>query len=259
MIRNTTLEKVLSLQELLINHATGREAEIEKYPTLRLELMQDPNIRLLLPSFLIECRDLNQFWHYIKGSFGHYSERREFIWGEFKPLLIKLEQEEIEGRTPTSKAITETLTILDAEHVTGLWSKVLERRIQDPEGAITAAKALLESVCKTILEDLGKSVNDDWDLPKLYKNTAEQLNLAPSQHTEQIFKQILGGCQSVVDGLGALRNKLGDAHGKGKKPIKPAARHAELAANLSGSMAIFLIRTWENNKQGSDTPKTEKI
>ena len=86
-------------------------------------------------------------------------------------------------------------------------------------------------------------------MPKLYKLTAEQLNLAPSQHTEKIFKQILGGCQTVVEGLGALRNKLGDAHGKGKRSVKPAARHAELAVNLAGAMATYLIRTWEQGKR----------
>jgi hypothetical protein len=40
---------------------------------------------------------------------------------------------------------------------------------------------------------------------------AKNLNLAPDQHTEEIFKQILGSVQSVVQGLGDLRNKLGDA------------------------------------------------
>ena len=83
------------------------------------------------------------------------------------------------------------------------------------------------------------------DLPKLYGLTAELLNLSPSQHTEQIFKQILGGCKSVVEGLGALRNKLSDAHGKGKKAPKPSPRHAELAVNLAGAMATFIVSTWE--------------
>ena len=71
------------------------------------------------------------------------------------------------------------------------------------------------------------------------------LKLAPDDHSEQVFKQILGSCQSVVESLGALRNKLGDAHGGGPKKAKPAARHAELAVNLSGSMATFLVATWE--------------
>jgi hypothetical protein len=82
----------------------------------------------------------------------------------------------------------------------------------------------------------------------LYKKTSKELNLAPSQHTEEIFKQILGGCSGVITGLGALRNKLGDAHGKGKQNIKPLARHAELAVNLSGALALFLIETHNSQK-----------
>jgi Abortive infection C-terminus len=71
---------------------------------------------------------------------------------------------------------------------------------------------------------------------------------ATSQHSETIFKQILGGCTAVVEGLGALRNKLGDSHGKGPNRAKPYTRHAELAVNLAGSMATFLIETWEHRK-----------
>lgn len=121
----------------------------------------------------------------------------------------------------------------------------------DPEGAITAARTLLESVCKHILDSASISYDEKDDLPKLYGLTAEQLNVSPSQHTEQIFKQILGGCKSVVEGLGALRNKLSDAHGKGKMAVKPSARHAELAVNLAGSMATFIVSTWESRNTRS--------
>jgi len=80
------------------------------------------------------------------------------------------------------------------------------------------------------------------------------LKIAPSQHTEQVFKQILGGCTSVVEGLAALRNRLGDAHGGGRARIKPAPRHAQLAVNLAGAMTAFLVATWEARKQAAPTP-----
>ena len=125
------------------------------------------------------------------------------------------------------------------------WNKALGRRTSDPAGAITAARSLLESVCKHLLEDSdGKAaygVNDD--LPKLYRLVSERLNLAPSQHSEDAFKRILGGATSVVEGLGTLRNKVGDAHAAGRKQVNPSARHAALAVNMAGSMALFLIET----------------
>jgi hypothetical protein len=61
-----------------------------------------------------------------------------------------------------------------------------------------------------------RRTGDNDDLPKLYATAAEHLNLAPSQHTEVVFKSILGNCQSVVGNLAGLRNKLGDAHGQGR-------------------------------------------
>lgn len=134
-------------------------------------------------------------------------------------------------------------------HVHELWQKALERRATDPEGAITAARSLLESVCKHVLDSAGEVYDDGAELPKLYAMTAKQLKLSPSQHTEQLFKQILGGCQTVVEGLGAIRNRHSDAHGKSAAGTKPAARHAELAVNLAGAMAMFLLQTWEARSQ----------
>ena len=47
--------------------------------------------------------------------------------------------------------------------------------------------------------------SDTDDMPTLYRLTADSLKLSPSQHTEQVFRQIVGGCQSVVEGLGAMQ------------------------------------------------------
>ncbi len=88
------------------------------------------------------------------------------------------------------------------------------------------------------------------DLPKLYRKVAEVLSLAPEQHTEPIFKAILGNCQSVVNHLASLRNRVGDAHGKGGRPVRPGPRHAALAVNLAGAMAAFLVETWIARQDG---------
>ncbi len=90
--------------------------------------------------------------------------------------------------------------------------------------------------------------NDADDLPLLYRKLAKVLNLAPDDHTEAIFKTILGNCQSIVSSLGALRSKLGDAHSPGPKRARPLQRHAELAVNLAGTMATFLVSTWQARK-----------
>ncbi|WP_081063715.1 abortive infection family protein [Burkholderia multivorans] len=63
-----------------------------------------------------------------------------------------------------------------------------------------------------------------------------------------MFEQILG-CQSVVQGLGSLRNTLGDAHSRGPLRARPLPQHAGLTANLSGAMPTFLVSTRDVRKR----------
>jgi hypothetical protein len=147
------------------------------------------------------------------------------------------------NQSRSDENISESITSFDANGVHNAWQKALQRRQDDPEGVNTAAQTLLETVCKHILDEKGVDYSKD-DLPKLYEKTAEALDLAPSQHTEEAFKAILGGCYTIVQNLGSLRNKLSDAHGQGKRAIKPLPRHATLAVNLAGVISTFLIETW---------------
>jgi hypothetical protein len=238
------LEKVQRLQDSLVAFSTGGQFDGSDsvYQRLRRELLERADIRDKVPDFVRRHRDLGQFWQFIKFKLGKYAERREFIWDSFRPLIDYLEALD---RSPGVLPIGETLEAFDPDTVHAAWQKALDRRVADPEGAITAARTLLESVCKHILDDGGVEYPDDADLPKLWAMCAETLNLAPHQHQEKLFKAILGNCQSVVNSLGALRNKIGDAHGSGRRPVKPKPRHAELAVNLAGTMAAFLVATFK--------------
>jgi Abortive infection C-terminus len=192
---------------------------------------------------------MGQFWAHVK-QWSTYAERREVLWEAFAPLLEAAEL----GGSPSDDATTDVLEALEVDHVVYVWRKALNRRADDPEGAITSARTLLESVCKLILDDYGVPYSDD-DLPKLYGKVAKEMRLSPSAQTEEAFKQILGGCYSVVMGLGTLRNRLSDPHGQGALPVRPAARHAELAVNLAGAMASFLVETWEaRRREGANEP-----
>lgn len=237
------LEEVKAFQELLIDYSTGRDVEEKEYKRLRKVLLSSPKVKNKLPEFIQDCRSLRQFWSFIKSESGKYEGRRRFIWSEFAPVLNTLERDR---QSPADESITEVLASLETGYVDQIWHKALERKETDPEGAVTAARTLLESVCKSILDEKGVDYDDKSDLPKLYHQTAYELNLAPGQHSEELFSKILGNCQSVVGTLGAIRNAHSDAHGDGKAYYKPAPRHAELAVNLAGSMAMFLVRTWEN-------------
>lgn len=234
-------EAAIALENLLVSHATGTTERDAHYQALRSRLIVEAS-RSNLPEFVRTCRTLGQFWAYIK-KWPTYAERRQVLWDAFAPLIESLQAEE----RPIDNVAAESLMALDAEHVKLAWQKALDRRVGDAEGAITAARTMLESVCKLILDDYAVAYSDD-DLPKLYKKVAGELNLSPSDHTEQAFKQILSGCYSVVNGLGTLRNRLSDSHGQGKRPVRPAPRHAELAVDLAGAMASFLVQTWQAQK-----------
>ena len=150
--------------------------------------------------------------------------------------------------SPADQGISAALHAFDPADVHARWTAAVERRVDDPRGAITLARTLLEDVCKWILDEAEADYPDNADLPVLYRKLAKVLRLAPDDHTEQTFKQLLGSCQQIVELLGSLRSKLGDAHSPGPKRAKPQPRHAELAVNLSGTMATFLVETWRARK-----------
>jgi hypothetical protein len=240
---NPILAKIIELQDGLVSRATGGifPGEDSRYQELRAELLRIPQLSGKLPDFVRNNRDLFQFWEFIKYRLSSYAPRRKFLWESFQPLISALEADQL---APALPAIVGRLEALNADAVEAAWKKALDRRSDDPEGAITAARTLLESVCKHLLDDMGQIYDEKADLPKLYAQCASALNLAPDQHTEKSFKTILGNCQSVVNELGSLRNKISDAHGRGRRPVKPAPRHAELAVNLAGTVSAFLIATW---------------
>ena len=234
-------ERALYLQNLLITHATGGLGDESEYAALRRQFMQDPDTKDLVPAFVRTCRDLSSFWGGVKYEEGTYAARRKLIRSAFVQLLDKLEGAR---GSPLDSEASETLSRFDAEGVAAVWEKALARRASDPEGAITAARTLLETVCKHILDEAGVTYGDKDDLPRLYGEASKALKIAPSQHTEEVFKQILGGCTSVVIGLGTIRNRISDSHGQGKRAVRPAPRHAQLAVNLAGAMATYLVETW---------------
>ena len=203
--------------------------------------MNDDQIKRLLPDFIRIYRDLDAFWPFIKHEAASYSERREIIRKAFTPLFDRLEGLE---EVPSDPVTSDGLRTFDVDGVHAVWSKALSRRTEDPEGAITLARTLLETVIKRILDDRSVAYADKDDLPKLYSMAAKALNLAPNQYSEEPIKAILGGAMSLVNGIGTLRNRLSDSHGRGGPlPVRPLPRHANLAVNTAGAVALFLVET----------------
>ncbi len=248
--RKNRFDRALTLKNIITSLATGGLMDDTQYRELRSEFLSDPATKKLLPECVRTNLDSNGMWSYLKDYHtggGAYAARRKHLNKEFAALLDFLTDQ----GAPADAGVSEVLIRYNAEGVGDAWQKALARRRTDPAGAITAARTLLEEVCKHILDDARIAFEDKWDLPKLYTETAKRLKLAPSQHTEEAFKRILGGCQAIVENLGSLRNKISDAHGGGRQRVRPSERHAMLAVNLSGSMAMFLIETWDERRKAT--------
>lgn len=142
-------------------------------------------------------------------------------------------------------SVAPALQQLHSASVTRAWEKAMDRCESDPSGAITAARSMLESVCKHLLDGCGVTYGRHEDLPNLYHHLTTALHIAPNQQSDAALRQIVGGSHSVLNGLATLRNQLGDSHGRGEGGIEPTPSQAKLAVNLAGSLAQFLIQTWE--------------
>ena len=118
----------------------------------------------------------------------------------------------------------------------------------DPAAAISAAKELVESTCKVLLDALLVAYSNSDDLPALYKKVAETLRLnaeavpdsAPGSKSAQ---KVLRTLSTTVQSLAELRNELGLGHGRAV-PSPALERHARLSFNACVTVVEFLLDTW---------------
>ncbi|OGQ97552.1 MAG: hypothetical protein A2521_10205 [Deltaproteobacteria bacterium RIFOXYD12_FULL_57_12] len=235
--------RALYLYNILEAQATGGAGDEAAFLNLHRYFCQS-QYRDVLPQWLPPMFALGQFWGFIKPKFGTYAERRTYLGQEFAPLIQACRN----AGQPVGE-LTAIIKNFGSDTVNAEWKKMLARATTDPDGAVTMARTLLESICKHILDKYGIAYAGDASLTELYRDTAKQLNISQDQHDEQIFKKILGGCSGVVDGLQRLRGKHGDAHGKGQGHafvLQP--RHAMLAVNAAATIALFLIDTFDARK-----------
>jgi hypothetical protein len=120
----------------------------------------------------------------------------------------------------------------------------------DPEDAVTSACSVVESVCRSVLIELGLALPPKKDIQGLYQAVRDPLGLTPDKagvadDIAMDVRTILGGLNSVVNGVGALRTHGGDAHGRerGYRRIDP--RIARLAIHSASTVSLFLVETWQ--------------
>lgn len=117
-----------------------------------------------------------------------------------------------------------------------------------PDFAFDLSKTLVESVCKTVLADIGQPADSNWDAPRLLKETTAHLALLPRNHPHPVkardsIKRTIGGLLQTIQGLCELRNKYGMAsHGRDRLAARLDLRQATLAAQAADTIVSFLYR-----------------
>lgn len=118
-----------------------------------------------------------------------------------------------------------------------------------PDFAFDLSKTLVESVCRTVLGDLGFPADPAWDCPKLLRETTNRLSLLPRGHpstgtARESIKRTINGLLQTIQGLCELRNDFGMAsHGRDMNAARMEQRQATLAAQAADTIAAFLYRT----------------
>lgn len=132
------------------------------------------------------------------------------------------------------------------EHLT----RIKNGLVADPAAAISASKALLESLFRIILDQSQVAYANGDDIPQLYRKIADLLELNAesvpgSARGSESSQKILRTLVTTVGTLAELRNELGIDHGKSKRSVA-LARHARLALNATVTVSEFILDTWQD-------------
>ena len=141
--------------------------------------------------------------------------------------------------------------------------EAIEEAIHDrPAMVFDLAKALVETICKTILDELGVGYDNNSDAPKLLRKTLDLLQLFPSGHGSPSkvagrIRKTVNGLMTTVQGLCELRTHEGMAsHGREAFSANLEPVQALLAASAADTVAGFL---WNVHKSYSPTVRPERI
>lgn len=157
-----------------------------------------------------------------------------------------------EGALPNLEDLTKASPAIAGAHLSQQIQRMRDAVDTDPALAIGTAKELIETVCKTILEERGKPVSGAPEIADLTKAVLRELRLVPEGVHEQkrgadLIKGILRSLGTIGNDLGQLRGLYGTGHGKSARTVSLPARHARLAVGAAATFVTFLFETHQAN------------
>jgi hypothetical protein len=211
-----------------------------RYQELRKSILDDGLVGPVAPKFLRDARDLDDFFPYIRTVVPQsvWADRRAHVNVELGPAFDAAEKG---GSSAADDDIVDALSEFNADRVKLAWDRAVARREADPPAALTAARTLLETVCKHVLDRVGVKYGRKDSLGDLYTAAARAVGVHASQAAGQL-KEFLGACGNVATKIGEVRNEHGDSHGVGEgAPDEIAPMYGALVVNLAGALAGFLV------------------
>jgi hypothetical protein len=125
---------------------------------------------------------------------------------------------------------------------------------KNPGLTFDLAKTLIESVCKTILDERNVPFDAKDDLPKLFRLTTRSLPFLPisaagEAEVRHSLARTLGGLHTAVQGVCELRNSCGFAsHGTDRPRPALETVQALLAAESADAVVGFLHRSHRQDR-----------
>lgn len=157
-----------------------------------------------------------------------------------------------QGHLVSKKA--EIKKYLNSQYVNNKINLMNEAVSNNTDLAIGTAKELIETACKAILKKYSITINPDWDIGRLLKETTSILNIKPRMandpdKAEKSIKQILGGMASTIQGIAELRNAYGSGHGKEPDFVGLEPKYAKLIVGIVAEFVIFYLATDGENTE----------
>jgi hypothetical protein len=144
-----------------------------------------------------------------------------------------------------SRSLDSIIRNRDLPAVRDEFDRALDSVERDPPAALTAACAIVESLCKVYITENNLTLPSDLSIRPLWKIVQEHLGLGPRTAVTDDMRQILGGLATVLNGDGDFRTHAGSAHGRGNDALTIESRHARLAVHAAHTLVNFVLETWK--------------
>ncbi|MGH0949330.1 abortive infection family protein [Bacillus mycoides] len=208
-------------------------------------------LNLNVPQEFTDSRSIKEFIYAVRVNPDYRNFNGHQIVGEiasmFNPVLDHLEEQCLEVQI--IKIECDIPNELTYDHILEDL-KQCDKRIEEEDysGAITRARRLIEGVFKEIIFNIiGEEVTGNEKLPALFKKVQKCLNLeSGDENLADPLKQVISGLVNVVNGLTAIRNKVGDAHSNNSNL---RLHHALLVVNSAKTLVTFLFDTYDYQRE----------